>query len=1291
MAGSIKGITLEIGGDTTKLNQALKESRSESRNLQSELKQVNTALKLDPGNIDMIRQKETLLTREIENQKAKLVSLKAAKEQADKAAESGTEVNEEGYRALEREIVKTQAAINKCTSELGRFGDESEDVKKAGENFSTVGEKVSAVGAKFKTVGSGLATVGKVVGSTLAVAGAAAGKLIKESISAAGELEQNMGGSEAVFKEYAESMQQTAAEAYSKMGLSQSDYLATANKMGALFQGSGFSVEESAEMSQEAMQAAADVASIMGIDVTSAMEAVAGAAKGNFTMMDNLGVAMNDTTLKAYAQEKGLGKLETTHDKVAAAMQMFSEKAAYAAGNYEKENETIAGSLTTLKASFNNFMSGTGNPSQLADSISNFGNVIIKNIKTILPTMIQGITSVLAQLGPQLGPMINELLPVIIDGIQMLVQSAVTVLPGLLEAVLPSLGTAFSSVLVSLIEALPDLTSALASGLGQAVSAIITQLPEILGALVTAIPAALVSLFDVFNSTTATATDEQKAMKAAIEENGTAVDELTSKMEDINGEYETAVDNAKNSAESTLAEIEAKKNLGAELEELIDSNGKVKEGYEERVDYILGEMNSAFDTELQRTGEIITKNGEIVNSYNDIKNAIEANAEASMAAAIMKQYEEEYAAAVKANAEAMKAASEATKTLGTAQQTRQDMIDSAIAKMEEYGHTATTTAEAIQALNDGWVGGIDPTTEEFTTIQFDAETWSEINSQIQESQGVIQDYIGTQQELAEIEDVVNSARVASAEGNNQKIVDSYALTESEIQNITQGNTDSLLSDMQSRASGIESIINQITTALANGDTATAQSLYSILETSVSNLQTLETEYKNAGGNAPTGFVAELEARQGAMATAIKKAVQSAMNAWKTEGSPWKWQQLASNSISGLMTPFDTAASQLYNKGFTLATQFRAGYKAGDRQNSPSKAMMKCGGYTVEGLMQGINPGITLAEKAGFDTATAYRDGYTNTLDIHSPSKEMQKVGADTTQGLLNGLDEHTREIIKLAEDTGEEELELTKFYNSEKQRLEDEEYDKEYNEKISNAKDAAEVEKIKQEYIQKAQEEGQDAYLDTLKKAAEYEEEQYKEKTKAAETFVSNMEKIFDNFKKIFSTESSSLTQTYTLKNKNGDKEEWTVLKDFGAEGEKVSTYAGKLYSLQKILPDDMFDVLEGMKMSEGGTVADILLGLSQSELADFVGGWNRYNSIATESAGALTRPFLEEADDSYKVAALSESALAKWATGTNATASGATAYGGIAVENNFYTTPMSPAEVATEMTSALKREALLV
>lgn len=266
-------------------------------------------------------------------------------------------------RANANQFNQQMAGVQK---RLGQFGKDAE---------SSSGTALSA----FKSLASGIAALG-------------IGKILKESIMSAGELEQNLGGSEAVFKKYAATMQNTAKTAASAMGLSQAEYLATANKMGALFQGSGFGIGKSAEMTMSAMQRAADVASIMGVEISSAMEAVTGAAKGNFTMMDNLGVAINDTTLQIYAQEKGLGKLETTQQKVNAAMQMFLDKTEYAKGNYAKENETLIGSLTTLKAELSNLAAEAGTAMlPLATSVIPIISGAVQTAKPIINYLASGI------------------------------------------------------------------------------------------------------------------------------------------------------------------------------------------------------------------------------------------------------------------------------------------------------------------------------------------------------------------------------------------------------------------------------------------------------------------------------------------------------------------------------------------------------------------------------------------------------------------------------------------------------------------------------------------------------------------------------------------------------------------------------------------------------------------------------------------------------------------------------------------------------------------------------------
>ena len=326
----------------------------------------------------------------------------------------------------------------------------------------------SKLGSAFKSVGVAIAGVAT-------AAGAAFVSLTKDALNAAGELEQNVGGSEQVFKQYAEQMQATASTAFSKMGLSASDFLATANKMGALFQGSGFTVEESANLSAEAMQRAADVASIMGIDVGSAMEAVAGAAKGNFTMMDNLGVSMNATSLEAYRLEKGMttayNKM-SQQEKVALAMEMFMEKTAYATGNYAKENETLSGSLNTAKAAFSNFLAGTGSAKDVVSSLTNATKVVGKNLMEIIPSLAEGLIEIGTQLLPEVIPiassLINEFGTAIITNLPQLLDAAIALVGAIGEFVFDNLplltDTAVEIILEfaqGISEALPQLIPAI--------------------------------------------------------------------------------------------------------------------------------------------------------------------------------------------------------------------------------------------------------------------------------------------------------------------------------------------------------------------------------------------------------------------------------------------------------------------------------------------------------------------------------------------------------------------------------------------------------------------------------------------------------------------------------------------------------------------------------------------------------------------------------------------------------------------------------------------------------------
>lgn len=147
------------------------------------------------------------------------------------------------------------------------------------------GELSSQLSGEAKPAGEagGLSLMSAMKGVLSVAALQKVGEGIWQAVNLGGELEQNIGGTEAVFGKFADKIKTTAYDAYKNMGMSASDYMATANKMAALFQGSGLEQSKAVDLTSEAMQRAADVASVMGLDTSAAMEAIAGAAKGNFT------------------------------------------------------------------------------------------------------------------------------------------------------------------------------------------------------------------------------------------------------------------------------------------------------------------------------------------------------------------------------------------------------------------------------------------------------------------------------------------------------------------------------------------------------------------------------------------------------------------------------------------------------------------------------------------------------------------------------------------------------------------------------------------------------------------------------------------------------------------------------------------------------------------------------------------------------------------------------------------------------------------------------------------------
>ena len=143
---NINGIVVEIGGDTTGLSKALESVNKTIKNTQSELKDVERLLKLDPSNTELLSQKQEKLGTAIQATKEKLEALKTAQEQARAQMESG-DLGKDKYDALQREIIATEQELEKLAEEAASTNAALNRIGEAGKTLEGVGNRMSSLGS----------------------------------------------------------------------------------------------------------------------------------------------------------------------------------------------------------------------------------------------------------------------------------------------------------------------------------------------------------------------------------------------------------------------------------------------------------------------------------------------------------------------------------------------------------------------------------------------------------------------------------------------------------------------------------------------------------------------------------------------------------------------------------------------------------------------------------------------------------------------------------------------------------------------------------------------------------------------------------------------------------------------------------------------------------------------------------------------------------------------------------------------------------------------------------------
>lgn len=674
----IAGLTVEIGGNTTKLGKALSGVDSKARATSSELREVNNALKKAPESVELWNQKQKLLTEAIENSREKLAKLEEVQKDIQRQYDNG-DIGEDAYRAYQREVEKAKGELEGFEKQLEKT---NEDMKEAGKQADETGDSLEAAGDKAEESG------GKFPG--MAAAAVAAAAVITKAASECYEAWQEVdeGYDTIVTKTGAtgaalEELQGVADNIFTSLPVEMSDVGNAVGEVNTRFQLTGDTLEglsskflKYADINNTEVVGSIDnVSGIMkafGLDVSEAGDLLGvltdvGQRTGlEVSQLESL-LLSNAATFKEMGLDVGaaaemLGQFEINGVDVSQAIAGLTKAQQNATKDGKSLNDALAESVENIKSAATEtealqiatdlfgkkgaaplaqaIREGRVNFDEFSKSMKGAGDLVDSTFDAIqdapdrMKTTMNSLKLQGAELAEKLLPQAEKLLEQINDNLPEILDTGKRLLP-----VVGGLATAAAgiSTVDRVKKALPAIKSLETAFTAASSSA------AFLPVTIAAVAGALI----VGGMSYVTATEE--ARQAHLEE---VFEKATEKTNELTGKIYGNIDAIKAQKDAAAEKIEADEQeikkiqaLREELDKLTDKNGVVKKGYEERVRYITEELGQATGIEIEYIDGQIQKYDELKQSLDDV---IDKKRAESMASA----YESIYQEAIRQNEEA---------------------------------------------------------------------------------------------------------------------------------------------------------------------------------------------------------------------------------------------------------------------------------------------------------------------------------------------------------------------------------------------------------------------------------------------------------------------------------------------------------------------------------------------------------------------------------------------------------------------------------------------------------------
>jgi len=708
MADRIKGITIKIGGDTSELNKALEKTDGQLEKTQTALKDVNKLLKMAPGNTTLLAQKQKDLTQAIDGTKDRLKQLRTAEEQM-----RGTDMTEDQarqYEALQREIIATEQNLKRLEDQMRDFG------SVGAQKIAAVGDKVEAFGGKIKKAGEGISNAGQAllpVTAAITAIGAASvaawkdvdagGDTIARMTGATGaeleDLQQRMNALATSIPTDFDTAGNAIGEVATRFDLTGDALQALSEKYIKFADVNGSDVTGAIDATQKAMAAWAITTEDAGgyLDALTAaaqqtgvkVETIAAQAATNAAALREVGMSASDAALflgqlekngvdasgamaglkKAYANalkngkdlktqlgelEAGLRNEATRADASAEAIELFGAKSgaaladAIATGrlSFEQLGTTLTDFAGRTEETFDATLDPLDKMQSTMNELKLAGADLVNAMGPVIKDVLGEASDAIKKLTSWLGKLTDEQK----QGIVKAAAFAAALGPGLI-----AIGKTVSAV-GSLVEVggkalklAPKIVSGL-KGLKGVLTGIKTAISGLSAGAVgaTAAIGALVTVAAIFYKKRQ---DEIQATYGLTDAQKEYVDQVKAEHEAF-----TAAEAARReNLQGIDSEINYYRELWKELQSLVDANGNVKAGYEDRAAVIANILNTNLGTEIELTGNAITNYDKIAKSIEDViqkkrvlayLQANEADYNAAVAGITKKQ--QEYANAIAA-------------------------------------------------------------------------------------------------------------------------------------------------------------------------------------------------------------------------------------------------------------------------------------------------------------------------------------------------------------------------------------------------------------------------------------------------------------------------------------------------------------------------------------------------------------------------------------------------------------------------------------------------------------------